>query len=357
MSRLEIHIAFRYREGGGVACSWAETLEPGSIIAWLGASGSGKTTLLRCLAGLERPQRGQITFNGEAWFDTERNIDVPPEQRRVGVLFQDYALFPHLSVAQNITFGAPSGNMHRIAEVMEMLRLTGFERRLPRDLSGGQQQRVALARALCREPQLLLLDEPLSALDTPTRDELRYELGTMIRESRIPACIITHDRLDALTLADRTLLFDQGAIVQSGPTREIFAEPQTPAAAKLVGVDTVLPGAITSMNDGMAHVDVKGHDVFVAAPSGTSGAVVLCIRAEDVTLARHASNDVSATNQWRAVIADHRLEGPFIRVSLDCGFRLAALVTREAWSRLALSSGDVVVAIVKATAIQALPRT
>src|SRR5262249_40046982 len=149
-------------------------------------------TLLRCLAGLERPQLGQITFNGEAWFDSNRSIDLPPERRRVGVLFQDYALFPHLSVKQNVAFGAPAGKRDRVTEVMEMLRLTGFERRFPRDRPGGQQQRVARARALCREPQLLLLDEPLSALDTPTRDELRYELGTMIRQARIPACIITH---------------------------------------------------------------------------------------------------------------------------------------------------------------------
>jgi molybdate transport system ATP-binding protein len=357
MSRIEIDIEFRYRNGAGIACAWSEDLEPGTVVAWLGASGSGKTTLLRCVAGLERPQRGRIIVDGVAWFDSARSIDEPPERRRVGVLFQDYALFPHMTVAGNIAFGASSDGSPHVRQVIDTLRLGGLENRFPRELSGGQQQRVALARALCREPRLLLLDEPLSALDTPTREELRHELGTLIRASRIPACIITHDRLDALTLADRTMLFDEGALIQSGATRDVFADPRTPAAAKLVGVDTVLPGAITSVSDGMAHVDVKGHDIFVAAPAGSGRAVMLCIRAEDVAIARHASADLSATNQWPAVIADERPDGPFIRVGLDCGFRLAALVTRDAWSRLALARGDAVIAIVKATAILAVPRT
>ena len=357
MSRIDAHFEFHYESGGGMECAWVDELEAGTLTAWLGASGSGKTTLLRCLAGLERPQRGHVRFDDLVWFDSARRVHVPPEARRIGVLFQDYALFPHLTVEENIAFGSPGGPAGRTRELIDAFRLTGLERRSPRQLSGGQQQRVALARAICREPSLLLLDEPLSALDTPTREELRYELGTLIRRSGIPACIITHDRLDALTLADRVILLDGGRIVQTGVTRDVFAAPRTPAAAKLVGVDTVLAGAVTSVNGGMAHVTVEGRDVYAAAPAGGSPHVMLCIRAEDVALARHVPGELSATNHWRAVVTGDRPEGPFIRVALDCGFRLAALVTRDAWARLALRHGDEVYAIVKAAAIQALPRT
>jgi molybdate transport system ATP-binding protein len=168
---------------------------------------------------------------------------------------------------------------------------------------------------------------------------------------------VTHDRVDALTLAARTMLIDEGAIVQRGTTREVFADPLTSTAARLVGVDTVLIGRVASLEDGLARVRVEGQEVCAEAPATPVEDVVLCIRAEDVTIARHPLHDLSAINQWRASVGVERPEGPFVRVTLDCGFPLAALVTRDAWRRLAIGPGDEAWAVVKAAAIRTLPRT
>ena len=360
MSLLDVDIEFRYREGPGIACQWQDPIGDPRVTVFLGASGSGKTTVLRCLAGLERPQRGHVRLGDGVWFDAARRINLAPDRRDIGVLFQDYALFPHLTVERNITFGArhmsADAVVRRVGELVDVFQLRGLERRLPRRLSGGQQQRVALARAVFGRPKLLLLDEPLSALDRPTGDELREELRSLVRTLAIPAYIVSHDRVDALTLADRTVLFDAGRIVQSGTTQEVFDRPATPAAARLVGVDTILLGRIVAVEHGLARIMVAGQEVRAQAPAEAGHEAALCIRAEDVALARHDVADSSVMNRWRARVRSETPEGPFVRVGLDCGFRLAALVTRDGWQRLALRPGDEAWAIVKASSIRALPR-
>jgi molybdate transport system ATP-binding protein len=359
MMRLDADISFRYRNGPGIDCAWQDPIDAPRVTVLLGSSGSGKTTLLRCLAGLERPQRGHLRFGDQTWFDAARSLHVPPHRRDIGVLFQDYALFPHLSVEQNVAFAAPSASgsaRERVSELLDLFHLRGLESRFPGQLSGGQQQRVALARAVFRRPQLLLLDEPLSALDRATGDEVREELRILIRALETPVYIVSHDRADALTLADRTMLLDAGGIIQCGPTQEVFDNPHTLAAARLVGVDTVLLGRITAVENGIARVAVAGHEVRAAAPAAAGHDAALCIRAEDVAIALHDAVDLSAVNRWRAIVRSETVEGPFVRVGLDCGFRLAALVTRDAWRRLALKPGDEGWAIVKAATIRALPR-
>ena len=357
---LDVDIEFRYAKGARIACRWQDPIDERRVTVFLGASGSGKTTVLRCLAGLEHPQRGHIRFGDRVWFDAGHRIHLSPDRRDVGVLFQDYALFPHLTVEQNLTFGArqvPSALVaERVGELLDILRLRGLERRLPSQLSGGQQQRVALARAVFRRPKLLLLDEPLSALDRPTGDELREELRLLVRSLGIPTYIVSHDRTDALTLADRTVLFDDGQIIQSGTTQEVFDRPTTPAAARLVGVDTILLGRIAAVDEGLARIVIADREIRAQAPAAAGHDAALCIRAEDVVIARHDVTDSSVMNQWRATVRSEAIEGPFVRVGLDCGFRLAALVTRDAWQRLGLKSGDTAWAIVKAASIRALPR-
>ena len=359
MTLLDVDIAFRYPKGPGIECRWQDPIDEPRVTVFLGPSGSGKTTVLRCLAGLERPDRGHVRFGDRVWFDAACGLDVAPNHRDIGVLFQDYALFPHLTVERNVAFAARGlvrrTAAQRVAELMDVFRLRGLEDRLPRQLSGGQQQRVALARAVFRRPRLLLLDEPLSALDRPTGDEMREELGTLIRALGIPAYVVSHDRADALALADRTVLLDEGRIIQSGSTQEVFDVPETPAAARLVGVDTILLGRIAAVDNGLARVTVGGQEVRAAAPADAGREAALCIRAEDVTISLHDAVDLSAINRWRAVVRSETPEGPFVRVGLDCGFRLAALVTRDAWQRLALKPGDAAWAIVKATTIRALP--
>jgi molybdate transport system ATP-binding protein len=360
LTLLDVDIAFRYPGGAAIECAWQDPVGDPRVTVFLGSSGSGKTTILRCLAGLERPQRGHVRFGDRTWFDAARGIQLPPDRRDLGVLFQDYALFPHLSVQKNVAFGGRSvargAAATRVGELLDAFHLRGLEDRLPRQLSGGQQQRVALARAVFRRPELLLLDEPLSALDRAMADEVREELRALIRALAIPTYIISHDRADALTLADRTVLIEHGRIIQAGTTQEIFDGPKTPAAARLVGVDTILLGRITSVDNGLARVAVGAQEVRAAAPAEPGHEAALCIRAEDVTLALHDSPDLSTINRWRATIRSATPEGPFVRIGLDCGFRLSALVTRDAWQRLSLAPGGVAWAMVKATTIRALPR-
>jgi len=347
---LDVDVRLQYREGPVVECAWTDELDEPAVTVLLGPSGSGKTTLLRSLAGLERPQRGHIRINGHVWFDADSGVCLPPERRDVGFLSQDYALFPHLTVAANICFGAGHSSRaqtsQRLAELVDAFQLGGLDSRLPGQLSGGQQQRVALARAVFRRPRLLLLDEPLSALDVATREDLRAELRSLLRALRIATYLVTHDRVDALTLGDQTILLDEGRIVQRGTTRQVFSDPATPTAARLVGVDTVLIGQIAAVRDGLA----KGH-------GGVGAEVALCIRAEDVMVARTAGAEMSAMNRWQGAVRYDTIEGPFVRIVLDCGFRLSALVTRDTWQRLALRAGDDILAIVKATSIRVLPRT
>ena len=364
---LDVDFEFRYRASRGdssppgVVCRWQDPIAEPRVTVLLGASGSGKTTVLRCLAGLERPERGRIRFGDRVWFDASARVHVPPHRRNVGVLFQDYALFPHLTVAGNIAFGAAETSRaaaaRRAEELAGVFQLRGLEARLPRELSGGQQQRVALARAVFRRPQLLLLDEPLSALDRPTRDELREDLRSLIRELATPVYLVSHDRVDALTLADRTIVLDGGRVVQAGPTHEVFEHPATAAVARLVGVDTILLGRITAVRDGLARIEVEGRDVWAEAPAAAGHEAALCIRAEDVAIARHDAVDSSAMNRWRGVVRSEAREGPFVRVSLDCGFHVSALVTRDAWQRLGLKPGDEAWAVAKAASIRSLPRS
>jgi molybdate transport system ATP-binding protein len=358
--RLDVDVAFRYRRGPLLECAWIHGFDEAQVTVLLGASGAGKTTLFRCLAGLERPERGHIRFGPDVWFDRARGIHVPPERRHVGLLFQDYALFPHLTVARNIAFGAAGMSRDqvrgRLAELVEIFELRGTEDRRPSQLSGGQQQRVALARAVFPRPRLLLLDEPLSALDAVTRENIREELRVLIRALRIPTYVVTHDRVDALALGDRTMLLDGGRIIQSGSTRHVFSHPDTPTAARLVGVDTVLIGRVIATANGLATVSVEGRELHAEAPVHGAGEVALCIRAEDVMIARTADADMSAMNRWPGVVRSETPEGPFVRVTLDCGFRLSALVTRDAWKRLSMRAGDAALAIVKAASIRVLPR-
>ncbi len=210
-----------------------------SITVLFGPSGCGKTTVLRCLAGLARPESGMIRFGEEAWFDAERRIQRPPQQRRVGLVFQDYALFPHLSVTDNIGYGLQDvSKVERRARVEEMLDRFGLGElrgRRPRAISGGEQQRVALARALVRKPRLLLLDEPLAALDTGLREALRRELCHQLRGLDIPVVMVTHDAGEARLVADQLVLMEQGRVVQSGPASDIAGWPAGPDAVRRHG--------------------------------------------------------------------------------------------------------------------------
>ena len=351
-----------FPDGPTVACDLTLPPEDGAVTVLFGASGAGKTTILRCLAGLERPSRGTIRFGHEIWFDAELGLEVPTQERRVGFLFQDDALFPHLTVAQNIGFGIASlsapERRERVAELLRFVRLDGLGERGPAQLSGGERQRIALARALAPQPRLLLLDEPLSALDAPTREELRLELRLLLAALRIPTLFVTHDRTEALSLADRMAVLADGWIRQVGPVAEVFSRPADREVARIVGVETVVPGrVIGSPAEGLLSVEV-GDSVVLSAldPGNVAEDCFVCIRAEEVMLERGPIGQVSARNRLHGRITGVVPEGPLLRVSLDCGFSLAALVTRQAREELGLEIGESVAAFVKSPAVHLIAR-
>jgi len=220
----------------------------GGVAALFGPSGAGKTLTLQCMAGLLRPDAGRIVVDGRVLFDTASGADVPPQSRRVGYVFQGYALFPHLTVADNVGFGlrgrSRAERTRRAAEVIGRLGLDGLERRYPRELSGGQRQRVALGRALAIDPALLLLDEPLSALDAPLRRTLRDELRAVLSEWGTAAVVVTHDFTEAYRLGDRIVVYEGGRVVQSAPRAELLWQPASEAVARIMGIPNVLHGTV-----------------------------------------------------------------------------------------------------------------
>ena len=221
---------------------------PGEMLALVGPSGSGKTTILRAIAGLNRPARGRVVCSGEIWYDTNQGIWVSPQRRQIGLVFQNYALFPHLSALDNIatalTHLSPAQRVDRARELLDMVHLTGLEVRRPAQLSGGQRQRVALARALAREPAALLLDEPFSAVDQVTRRKLKRELAVLRRQINVPTVLVTHDLEEATTLADRICVMHRGRTLQSGPPLELMTRPHNELVAHLMDLGNIFEGII-----------------------------------------------------------------------------------------------------------------
>ncbi|WP_027284596.1 ABC transporter ATP-binding protein [Rubritepida flocculans] len=211
---------------------------PGELLALVGPSGAGKSTALRCVAGLHRAERGRVRCAGECWFDSEGGRNLPPHRRAAGLVFQDYALFPHMTAAQNLMAAMghlpPGARAGRARELLARVHLAGLEDRRPAELSGGQQQRVAVARALARDPAVLLLDEPFSAVDRATRRRLQSELAGLRRSLSIPILLVTHDLDEALALADRMVLLHRGRALQEAPPFEMLARPASAEVARLL---------------------------------------------------------------------------------------------------------------------------
>ncbi|MEC7641384.1 MAG: ABC transporter ATP-binding protein [Nitrospinota bacterium] len=324
-----------------------------------GPSGSGKTTLLRCIAGIERPDRGVIRFGGETWFENPGGCFIPPQKRNIGFCFQDHALFPHLSVWNNIGYNLTGfggdEKRDRIAAMVERFRLKNLEQRQAGALSGGEKQLVALARALMRQPSLLLLDEPFAALDSPTRIALRKELRSQLSGFNGPILLVTHDRTEALTLGDRLIVLDRGKILQEGPIHEVFSKPNQKRTAEIVGMENVFPGTVVNKKDGLVHVKVADHLFTAVANERITKKVMVGIRAEDILLGKLDRMNTSARNRWHGTILSMTPEDFVVRVTLDCGFSINALITRDACMDMELALSGEVALSVKATAIHLFP--
>ena len=317
MADVDVHEAVK-RYGEVAALDRVSVrLGDGEFFGLLGPSGSGKTTLLRAIAGFAALDSGRIMVDGQ-------NIDpMPVHARRIGMVFQSYALFPHMSVFDNVAFGlsvtgaAREETRARVGEMLGLVRLSGLEGRRPRELSGGQQQRVALARALVTRPRVLLLDEPLAALDKRLRQAMQVELRQIQREVGITTIFVTHDQEEALTLSDRVAIFDQGRIVQTGTPRDIYDRPATRFAANFLGQANMLEGRIMAVDGSGARIALDGGSEAVAPAAGRAvgESVSLAVRPERMALGEPGAAEA---NRLAARVEDVVFSGATIT------YRLAA---------------------------------
>jgi molybdate transport system ATP-binding protein len=290
--RLDVRIQARLN---GFTLDVAWTAGDGVSVLF-GPSGSGKTLTLQCLAGLVRPDAGRIVVDGRVLFDSAAGIHVPPQERRLGYVFQGHALFPHLTVRSNVAFGLrrrpPAERDRRTAEVVGRLGLAGLENRYPRELSGGQRQRVALGRALAIEPALVLLDEPLSALDLPLRRALRDELQAILADWRMPAVLVTHDFSEAYQLGDRVVIYEAGRVRQSAPRGDLLWRPASESVARILGFRNLLRGTVIEVCPTHLLVAWRGQQLEVRTPpdrpppSAPGSTVTFFVRPEDLRLIR-----------------------------------------------------------------------
>lgn len=326
--------------------------QPGRVLAVLGPNGAGKSTILRCLAGEHAVDEGHVRLGDRVLDDAATRTFVPPEHRRVGVVHQDHLLFPHLSVLENVAFGPRSTGTPKAearARARRHLEAVGLADRAddrPRRLSGGQSQRVALARALVTEPDLLLLDEPLSALDVTTRATTRRDLRHHLDGYPGIAVLVTHDPLDALMLAEEVIILERGAVTQAGPVAEVTARPRTRYVADLIGTNLYRGAA-----DGHA---VRVDDARVEIADPAAGWVHLTISPTAVTLHRDPPTG-SARNTWPGTIVTVDMLGERVRVHLAGPLHLVAEITPAALATMGLRIGDAVWASVKATEVDTYP--
>ena len=329
---------------------------PGECLALAGPSGAGKTSVLNVAAGLLRPRAGLVACNGETWLDTERGRYAPPERRRCGYVFQDYALFPHLSAWRNVAYALPRGKTREpdARALLDRFGLTDRADARPHELSGGERQRVALARALASKPRALLLDEPLSALDARTRAHAERELAATLRDAGVPTLLVTHDFGEAALLGDRVAVIDAGRVVQRGTAADLAARPASAFVADFTGA-IVLTGDASEGEAGLTRVELDGGGEAVSTDS-VRGRVAVSVHPWDVALVPAGDEHPgSAQNRLAAEVTSITAVGNRVRVGLRAGQPLTAEVTAAAVDELGLERGTRVAATWKAAATRLVP--
>ena len=323
---LDVHEIFKTYEKKPLLQGVSFRVDQGETVCLLGPSGSGKSTLLRLIAGLEEPESGTISWDGQ---DLSQ---LPVHRRQFGLMFQDYALFPHRNVAENVAFGLRMQGLplaeiqERVAEALERVNLSQFALRRVTDLSGGEQQRVAFARALAPRPRLLMLDEPLGALDRTLREQLLLDLRELLRQTDIPTIYVTHDQEEAFTIADRMILLNTGKVIQDGTPSQVYRYPANPWAARFLGMGNLLPGKITRQSPLVA-TTVLGE--FTASLARQETVHV----GQEVTLLLRPNQAQTETpgSQLRGRVVDSSFRGEVYRVELECapGMRFQFLLNRD----------------------------
>ena len=370
--QISLDTTHRFDGGVEIRAVLDTRLEAGSMLVLFGPSGAGKTTILRTLAGIDRPASGTVAFNNDTWVDVSAGRFVQPQARRVGYVTQEPALFPHLTAAGNIEFGIATepavARRRRRDDLMRAFGISHLAARHARALSGGEAQRVALARTLAPSPKLLLLDEPFAALDAASRRALRTDVRAHVRASDASAILVTHDRLEAMAMGDDIAVIAGGRIRQVGPLADVFRRPADQTVARSLGIETVLPALVHRDNvaerdtaeGGASLIQLRIGAATLLAVSDAGAArgdeVFACIRGEDVIVERRGPSSGSARNHLAGVIVSIEPEGAIDRVTIDCGFEIVALITRQSREELALAPGSPVAAAIKATAIHVVPK-
>ncbi len=332
-------------------------VKPAETLVIIGPSGCGKTTILNIIAGLVEPDEGRIALAGEPLYDAASRVSLPAEERRVGYVFQDFALFPHMTVSENVAYGLrarhhPKGEIPgKVAEVLQLLGITRLADRRPSALSGGERQRVALARAIACDAEMLLLDEPLGSLDAQTRGRVRGELQRMLRVIGRIAIMVTHDYIDALTFGDRICVMDRGRVLQMGPREELLHNPKSRFVAELTGVNFFEGTISAGSEDGLAEIWVGDSCLYAASDEKQMGGTLVAFFPSEVTITKEPPAS-SARNVFRTEIKDVIHMGDKVRLSLNGALPMCAEITADALEDLEVGEGDAVYASLKATAVK-----
>jgi molybdate transport system ATP-binding protein len=338
------------------------TCDPGQVLAIFGPSGGGKTTILRSIAGLNRPEHALVRSGSDTWTDSASNVFVPPHRRAVGLVFQEYALFPHLSALDNVVMALGhrprSERRRRAAELLELVHLHARMSNRPHELSGGERQRVALARAIARDPSVLLLDEPFAAVDKAVRRHLQDEIDALRHTLDMPILLVTHDFDDAVRLATHMLVVEHGKGVEYGALTQLTSRPDVPFLRQAVGLGSVFDAVVAGVDAdrGLAVLQFEGGELLVPAQAGIAGdSVRVRIPAREVILALHPPQGLSLHNVLEGSIAAIHAEPDsdlvIVRIQIGAEFLLSE-VTRDAVARLQLAAGRRVCALIKSVSIE-----
>lgn len=316
----------------------------GEFLVILGPSGAGKTLLLETIAGLTIPD------NGEIFFMEKDMTESPPEDRDVGLVYQDFALFPHLSVRENIGFGLKSSSRDRVEELASFLGIDHLLDENPLTLSGGEKKRVTLARALAPEPKFMLFDEPLSSLDERIQKRMRREIKKVHKRMDLTSVYVTHNQSEAMYLADRIAIMMDGTIVQTGDPEHIFYEPSNNEIARFVGVENIFSGEVLEKDGSLAKLGVGGKKIEALTDFGVGENVRVMVRPEEVFIKKH-KDESSARNQFECTIEEVIDEGSIIRLKMNCGFNLTSYITRKSFKEMNLSVSENIIASFKANSV------
>jgi tungstate transport system ATP-binding protein len=330
----------------------------GRILALIGPNGAGKSTLLLILAGLLKPQQGKVCFQG---IPVESRTDLALLRHNVSVVFQEPLLL-NSSVFENVALGLKFRKINndemktRVQRAMDYFGISQLAYRSAKTLSGGEAKRVSLARAFAIKPQIILLDEAFNSLDPPSRETIIDDLKNTLDETKITAVLALHDREETLRLAQDVSVMNDGKIVQSGTTAEIFNQPDSEFVANFVGTETILEGTVNSCADGTMVVSINGKSIEAVGDCNIGQKVFCCLRPENVTVSNYTQGKISARNIFEAKVSKIIRQGYFYKLTLDCGFPLVAYITIPSYEDLGIAQGGTIITSFKATAVHVIPR-